>query len=63
MLHLQDTRSDEEVFRVLQERARNVDTMAAEARAHLEARNGKPLTKVKTDAPLSLTGQWGGEQA
>jgi hypothetical protein len=65
MSYIRDTRSDEEVFRQLQREAeaqRDENAMAAEIRHHLTEKNGHPPLQVKTDAPLSLTGQWGGEK-
>lgn len=63
-MYVQDNRTDAEVFRQLQREAGidpELDEMAALARKHLTARKGAPLTQIETDAPLTLTGQWGGD--
>lgn len=58
--NLNDKRTDEEVFRQLEKEARSVDLMAEQIRDCLEQKKGGKLSQVKTDAPLSLSGQWGG---
>lgn len=60
MTYTRDTRTDAEVFLHLQREAnakRDVDEMARDARRFLTEQNGYPPLKVKTDAPLTLTGQ------
>lgn len=71
MTVLIDKRTDAEVFEQLRHEAevRNAlnpkrlteDELARAIRSHLLVSNGRFLTQVKTDAPLSLTGQWHGE--
>lgn len=55
-----DKRTDAETFDQIRQKhvTKDEGRMAAEIRATLEARKGGLLTKVKTDAPLTLTGQW-----
>lgn len=63
MTYVRDTRSDAELNRLHERdtwRAGSEEELALKIRQHLQA-TGRPLTQVKTDAPLSLTGQWGGE--
>lgn len=62
---MNDGRTDGEVFdqvkKAYDAKFKQDETgMAATMREHLTQVKGSPLTQVKTDAPLSLTGQWGG---
>lgn len=58
-----DKRTDAEVFdAMLVKRTKELDEnqMAVEIRAYLCVKNGRAPTRVDTDAPLTLTGQWAG---